>query len=398
MKNKTDENMYRRRMNCILVKDFLIMLYPDEDIEIYKTALFDYCTINKIKRHFNKNYAERFLAKDFNKNTPSKNKFIEMNPINCNSAYIERYGMLLMRFLNADFSNYKQAYNTFFFAYGFEYLKSNYAYDFALENNWCFETEEIFVKFIKQWYKYNKATFLAYQESFRECVNYVYNLNGDNRDSDMSIISKFKAFVLHNMNMADLERGYIIEQNQSVNNDDVNNYNVPLSELVKMIDKKKIVIDNTISYKAKNGIWGICYKLLEDIVYKNRMPIKVCENDSKYFIPHYRIDEIYCDYEKLDGTKCKEIGAKKKYAKKAQNDPIIAAYNKVYQAKIMRTRRNPENKIYKEQFENFKVRGTILKKAYLLGKIDEDKYNELLKIISNDEINTEIEELIIMLQ
>ena len=55
----------------------------------------------------------------------------------------------------------------------------------------------------------------------------------------------------------------------------------------------------------------------------------------------------------------REVGAKNKYAQKVQKDPAISAYNKVYQTKIMRTRRNPDNKELKEQFENFKLRGTV---------------------------------------
>ena len=35
----------------------------------------------------------------------------------------ERFGLMLLRFLNADLSNYEIAYKTFFYAYGFEILK-----------------------------------------------------------------------------------------------------------------------------------------------------------------------------------------------------------------------------------------------------------------------------------
>ena len=169
-----DETLYRKRMNCIMVKDFSMTFYPEENEEHYVTALFDYCIKNKINKKLNKAYIERELVNDFSKVIPSKTKAIEMNPINrFNSSYCEKYGMLLMRFLNADFSNYKTAYNTFFFAYGFEYYKYNPAYDFALENNWCFDSEETFVRFIKNWYHYNKEYFLTYQECFRNCVNYL---------------------------------------------------------------------------------------------------------------------------------------------------------------------------------------------------------------------------------
>ena len=124
------------------------------------------------------------------------------------------------------------------------------------------------------------------------------------------------------------------------------------------------------------------------------MPIKTCENDGMYFIPNYRIDEIYCDYKHIDGTTCREVGAKNKYAQKVQKDPAISAYNKVYQTKIMRTRRNPDNKELKEQFENFKLRGTALKNAYLSDRISLKQYNSLLEIVANDKTNNEIDKLL----
>ena len=396
MKNKKfDIEMHNKRNNCILVKDFSMMFYPEENVEHYITALFDYCTNNRIVKKTNKTYIERELIKDFSKVIPSQTKFIEMNPINkYTTCYTEKYGMLLMRFLNADFSNYKTAFNTFFFAYGFEYLKHDPSHDFALENNWCFDSQEKFINFIKHWYHYNKEYFLIYQETFRNCVNYIYNLNGDNRDKDIDILSKFKAFSLQDMNMRHLENNYLIEKKSEVDNNDVNNYNIQLSKLARMIEKNEIFIDKTIIYKANKGIWGICYKLLEDIVNRNAMPIKTCENDGMYFIPNYRIDEIYCDYKHIDGTTCREVGAKNKYAQKVQKDPAISAYNKVYQTKIMRTRRNPDNKELKEQFENFKLRGTALKNAYLSDRISLKQYNSLLEIVANDKTNNEIDKLL----
>lgn len=124
------------------------------------------------------------------------------------------------------------------------------------------------------------------------------------------------------------------------------------------------------------------------------VPIKTCENDGKYFIPTHRVDEIYCDYKHLEGSTCKDVGAKKKYAQKAEQDPAISLYNKIYQVKIMRTRRNPDNEELKEQFENFKTRGTALKKAYFDEKINLEVYKKLMKIVEKDETNDTIEKYI----
>ena len=60
----------------------------------------------------------------------------------------------------------------------------------------------------------------------------------------------------------------------------------------------------------------------------------------------------------------------------------------------MRTRRNPDNKELKEQFENFKLRGTALKNAYLSDRISLKQYNSLLEIVANDKTNNEIDKLL----
>ena len=98
MKNKKfDIEMHNKRNNCILVKDFSMMFYPEGNVEHYITALFDYCTKNKIVKKANKTYIERELIKDFSKIVPSQTKFIEMDPINkYTTCYTEKYGMLFM--------------------------------------------------------------------------------------------------------------------------------------------------------------------------------------------------------------------------------------------------------------------------------------------------------------
>ncbi len=362
---------------------------PENNLEFYTTNLYDYYTKNTEITFDNRKIMLRELKKDISTVKPSSKKmYINKTPVG------ERFGMLLMRFLNADFSDFYTAYNTFFFAYGCDNYSKIDEDQYSERNQWLFDSEADFIEYAKKWYDYVKKFFQGYQVNFRKCVDYIYNLNGDNRDKEVNRISKLRAFTLLNRDLFAIQNNYTLSLENITENFSDTDSNKSLSEILKLIEKEEIRVSSNLSYKTEHGCYSLCYRILELLVTRDTMPIKTCENDGKYFIPTHRIDEIYCDYKHLDGSTCKDVGAKKKYAQKAEQDPAISTYNKIYQVKIMRTRRNPDNKELKEQFENFKIRGTALKKAYFDGKINLEVYKKLMKIVEKDETNDTIEKYI----
>ena len=59
------------------------------------------------------------------------------HPGNIYFPFVERLGLLLLKFLNANLSTYETAYKDFFYAYGFELLKDlDKNYKFELSNNY----------------------------------------------------------------------------------------------------------------------------------------------------------------------------------------------------------------------------------------------------------------------
>lgn len=371
------------------VKNIEITFFPEQDLEFYETNSFDYGTKYTETIVNNCKVVEKELETDISILNPIAKKLRKNN-----KKIGERFGMLLMRFLNADFSDFYTAYNTFFFAYGCDDYSTVDEDRHSYGNQWLFHSEIEFIEYAKRWYSITRGLFQSYQQHFRKCVDYIYNLNGDNRDKDLSYMSKLRAFTLLNQDLFDIQNSYTISLKNTVENFAESDENNSLGKIAKLVEKKKIQVSSNLTYKTDFGYYGLCYRLLELIVERNTMPIKTCENDGKYFIPVHRIDEIYCDYKNLDGSTCKDVGAKKKYAKKAEQDPAISLYNKIYQVKIMRTRRNSSNKELKEQFENFKIRGTALKKAYFDEKINLDEYKKLMKIVEKDETNDKIEKYI----
>ncbi len=83
--------------------------------------------------------------------------------------YVENIGAMLINFLNADFTNYETAYNTFFYAYGYELVKE-YVPNSYLKND-KFIDDITFRKIIKDIYDTGSDRFIEWQENFRKCVD-----------------------------------------------------------------------------------------------------------------------------------------------------------------------------------------------------------------------------------
>ncbi len=93
--------------------------------------------------------------------------------------YVERLGLLLLRFLNADLYTYETAYKDFFFAYGFEILK-DVDKDYKFELKGKYEDDETYLKETKKIYDNLKEQLLYIQEQITDAV-YIYNIN-ENED------------------------------------------------------------------------------------------------------------------------------------------------------------------------------------------------------------------------
>ena len=65
--------------------------------------------------------------------------------------YVERLGMFLLRCLNANLETYESAYETFFFAYGFEILK-DIDEDYYFELKGKYENDEVYLKQMEKIY------------------------------------------------------------------------------------------------------------------------------------------------------------------------------------------------------------------------------------------------------
>ena len=110
-------------------EDFYMWFDLEEKKEHYATPLYLY----QVKRdRINPDDETKLylkLEKDISKVKAGKDKEVIRHPSTIYIHYVENLGAMLINFLNADFTNYETAYNTFFYAYGYELVKD---YDICL--------------------------------------------------------------------------------------------------------------------------------------------------------------------------------------------------------------------------------------------------------------------------
>lgn len=66
---------------------------------------------------------------------------------------------------------------------------------------------------------------------------------------------------------------------------------------------------------------------------ENNIPIKICKNCGKYFIPENRVSSVYCNRIFENNKTCKEVGANNAYNEKLKKDEVNLLYRKTLSAK-----------------------------------------------------------------
>lgn len=335
--------------------------------EYYSTPLYMY------KTDFNddlSNYKRVIIQeKDFYKKKPSKKNSAPKHPATILYPFAEQFGRLLINLLNADFSNFDKAYNTFFYLYGFELLRE-YVPDKELINT--YKSEEELTKIMKRVYEDSYGYVSDMQYNFRKCVDFVYNLNGNEELKNSKPSSKFIAsLVTHHNDVYSYSSD--IEVILDTYSDKYLKYgNQPLNKLTEELDQDDSFIPMTNVYTSEK-LSNIVFVVLEQFVKNSSLPIKQCQYCNRYFIPKIRQDEIYCDLPNEDGKSCREKGAKQTYKQNLEKIPALLEYRKAYQKKFMEVARSDNNKQLKKDFDSWKkiAQGKI--KDYKQGKIMEDE-------------------------
>jgi hypothetical protein len=348
---------------------FYIWFNKEKREEYYSTPLYLYSVNRK------DDFENRLLTLYFDKNEVKGRTKEEQGlkyPGNMYFPYVERFGMFLLRFLNANLETYGSAYETFFFAYGFEILK-DIDEDYTFELKGKYENDEVYLKQMKKIYNDLQYKIQEIQEEMKVFVNYVFNLDEQEELKEYTPSQRFAVYLIKHKGQA-----YTYNRNDNIIQDSYSNKNLELSHLNdrQLLDsfKNNTMLVSMIDTHQSNDLSAICYAVLEELVKTTNNPIKKCQNCGMYFIPNSRLDEIYCDYPKANGKTCKEQGAVQAYNERLKQNKALAEYRRLYQLKSMAVGRNKDNKQMKKDFDKWK-------------KDAKDRVNKLKhKILTEDEV------------
>ena len=335
---------------------FYIWFNKEKREEYYSTPLYLYSVDRQV------DYDNRLMTIIFDKKEVKRRIKEEQGlkyPGNMYFPYSERFGMFLLRFLNANLETYESAYETFFFAYGFEILKDiDEDYNFELKGK--YDDDNTYLK-----------------ETKKVFVNYVYNLDNIESLNEYTPSQRFAVYLIKHKGQA-----YTYNKNDNIIQDNYSNKNLELSHLndKQLLDsfKNNTMLVSMIDTHQSNDLSAICYAVLEELVKTTNNPIKKCQNCGMYFIPSSRLDEIYCDYPKEKGKTCREQGAVQAYNERLKQNKALAEYRRLYQLKSMAVGRNKDNKQMKKDFDKWKKDAKDRVNKLKHGTLTEDEVYEWL--------------------
>ena len=353
---------------------FYIWFNADIKEEYYSTPLYMY------KTEFEddvKHYKRKIIKEtDFYTHFPSKNGEILKYPAMILFPYTEQFGMFLISLLNADFSSFDSAYNTFFYLYGFELLKE---YIPEGELNGTYPNEKELITMMKTVYEESYNYLNDVQYNFRKCVDFIYNLNGNEELKGCKPSAKFVSSLVTRHNNVYSYSSDIDVILDTYSDKYLKYGNYSLEELTKELEKDESFIKIENVYKSTK-LSNIGFVVLEQITKNYNLPIKTCQYCGRYFIPSIRQDEIYCDLPNEDGKSCREKGAKQTYKENLEKIPALLEYRKAYQKKFMEVARSNQNKKLKNAFEEWKRIAQSKIKDYKQDNITEDElYNWMIE-------------------
>ena len=288
---------------------------------------------------------------------------------NFNAPLEENYGTLLIKFLNANFSSFETAYNTFFCFYGFSILEEFYK---DVPKARLFKSKEDFYETYEQIFIKVKRKLKELQYLINRCIDYMYNLNNNLEDKNYSSFEKYLTYVIKN-NLFRYSTNIDVFYFQQFAHDALN---IAVESITPKIVREHLeneIIDvNDSPVFHTSYLSNILYVSLLEIASNKDIKIKICKNCGKYFIP-IKNTEKYCDiiYYENEQT-CKTIGATNSYTKKRKTVEGIRFYRNNYQRRLMQAKRSDDEQV-KLAFENWKTLAKLKIKKFNNNEVSEDE-------------------------
>lgn len=294
---------------------------------------------------------------------------------NFNSPFEEKYGTLLVKFLNANFSSFETAYNTFFCFYGFSILEEFYK---DIHKSRLFKSKDEFYETYESIFIEIKRRLKELQYLIKRCIDYMYNLNDNLEDKNYLPFEKYLAYIIKN-NLFKYSTNIDIFYYQQFAHDTLN---IAVESITPKIVREHLengIIDvNDSPVFHTLYLSNLLYVSLFEIASNKDIKIKTCKNCGKYFIPS-KNTEKYCDiaYYQNEQT-CKIIGATNSYIKKRKSVEGIKFYRNNYQRRLMQAKRSEDERV-KLSFESWKQLAKSRLKKFNNNEISEDELLEWMK-------------------
>lgn len=350
--------------------DFYFWFNTETKKEYYATPLYFY----KADYHLD---TENKLRDVYYKETEKTDNGLK-HPASIYFPFHEKFGLLLLRFLNANLSNYETANKTFFYAYGFEILKDlDKDYKFELSNN--YGSNENYLKAINKIFEDLQENLIDLQQELINAVTYMYNLNNDSILEKYTYSERYAVYLIkrkgklysYYKNDLIMRDSYSRKYNEFENNSEY--------DILESLHTKNMLLSMSDTHMS-NDLSSICYAILEELSKTSNYPIKKCQNCGMYFIPTSKVDEIYCDYPKENSKTCRDLGAFQSYTERLKNNKAMGEYRRTYQQKFMQVRKNKENQKLANNFEIWKKHAKEKINAMKKGKLTENEvYDWILK-------------------
>ena len=351
-------------------EDFYFWFNTETKIEYYATPLyfykasFDLDNINGVRDVY---YKETELTDNGLK-----------HPASMYFPFHEKFGLLLLRFLNADLSNYEIANKTFFYAYGFEILRDlDRKYKVELKQN--YGSNEEYLKATTKIFEDLQENLIDLQQELIKAVTYIYNLDNIKSLDKYTYSERFAVYLIKRIGKlyTYYENDFIIRDSYSRKYKDIGK-NSEYDLLNTLKDTNKILAMSD-THKS-NDLSSICYAILEELSKTPNYPIKKCQNCGMYFIPSAKTDEVYCDYPKENSKSCRDLGAFQSYTQRLKDNKAMGEYRRTYQQKFMQVRKDKSNTKLIKEFETWKKKAKEKINDMKKGKLTENEvYQWILK-------------------
>ena len=344
--------------------DFYFWFNTETKKEYYATPLYFY----KADFHLD---TENKLRDVYYKETEKTDNGLK-HPASLYFPFHEKFGLMLLRFLNADLSSYEMANKTFFYAYGFEILRDlDKDYKFELSSN--YGSNENYLKATTKIFEDLQENLVDLQQELTKAVTYIYNLNNNSKLEKYTYTERYAVYLIKRIGNLHTyyKNDFVMRDSYSKKYQEFCNKNE--YDILESLHTKNMFLSMSDTHKS-NDLSSICYAILDELSKTPNYPIKKCQNCGMYFIPSSRLDEIYCDYPKEKGKTCREQGAVQAYNERLKQNKALAEYRRLYQLKSMAVGRNKDNKQMKKEFDKWK-------------KVAKDRVNKLKHgILTEDEV------------